>query len=506
MDLVQNLIHGFGVALSLQGLLFTFIGVLVGTLIGVLPGLGPSATLAMLLPLTFGINPTFAIAMLAGIYYGAEYGGSTTSILLNLPGEAGSVVTCLDGHLMARQGRAGAALGIAAFGSFIAGTIGMALFTFMAQPLAKWSLSFGPPEYTMLMLLGLTAAASLSRDKLKGLAMAILGLLLGTIGTDAVSGTARFTLGITQLLSGLSFIPIIMGLFAIGEIVLEMTGSGDEPVAVGGQTYRMKDLLPTLEDWTHSIWPILRGTAIGFFMGLLPGSGAAVASFLAYSAEKAVGRRRERLGTGIIEGVAAPESANNAVTSGAMIPLFSFGIPGTPTTAILAGALMMFGLQPGPRLFTDQPQFMWAVIATMYVGNVMLLVLNLPLISVWVRLLQVPMNILSPIVLVVTIIGAYSVNNNLFDVWVLLVFGFLGYLAKYYRYPVAPLVLGLIIGGKFEQSMRRSLLMSLGKPSIFVSSPISIALFSLAVLAILVNVISAVRRYYSGVGANKAVA
>ncbi|MCL4423901.1 MAG: tripartite tricarboxylate transporter permease, partial [Firmicutes bacterium] len=289
MDMILNLVQGFSVALSPQGLLFTFIGVTIGTLIGVLPGLGPSATLALLLPLTFGINPTFAIAMLAGIYYGAEYGGSTTSILLNLPGEAGSVVTCLDGHLMARKGRAGAALGIAAFGSFIAGTVGLLLFTFLAQPLARWSLSFGPPEYTMLMLLGLTAAASLSHDRLKGLIMGVLGLLLGTIGTDAVSGTARFTFGSTDLLSGLSFIPIIMGLFAIGEIVIEMAEGDDAPVAVLSDSYKMKDLLPTLEDWAHSIWAIIRGTAIGFFMGLLPGSGAAVASFLSYSAEKAVG-------------------------------------------------------------------------------------------------------------------------------------------------------------------------------------------------------------------------
>lgn len=504
MDMILNLVQGFSVALSPQGLLFTFIGVTIGTLIGVLPGLGPSATLALLLPLTFGINPTFAIAMLAGIYYGAEYGGSTTSILLNLPGEAGSVVTCLDGHLMARKGRAGAALGIAAFGSFIAGTVGLLLFTFLAQPLARWSLSFGPPEYTMLMLLGLTAAASLSHDRLKGLIMGVLGLLLGTIGTDAVSGTARFTFGSTDLLSGLSFIPIIMGLFAIGEIVIEMAEGDDAPVAVLSDSYKMKDLLPTLEDWAHSIWAIIRGTAIGFFMGLLPGSGAAVASFLSYSAEKAVGRRREQLGTGIVEGVAAPESANNAVTSGAMIPLFSFGIPGTPTTAILAGALMMFGLQPGPRLFTEQPQFMWAVIATMYIGNIMLLILNLPLIGLWVQILKVPLNILSPIVLVVTIIGAYSVNNNLFDVWTLLIFGFLGYLAKLYRYPVAPLVLGLIIGEKFEQSMRRSLLMSLGDPRIFVSNPISIALTGLVVLAVILNLLAAIRKFYGQVKSGQA--
>ena len=497
MDAFLNLAHGFATALSPQGLLFTFVGVTVGTLIGVLPGLGPSATLGLLLPLTFGMNPTFAIAMLAGIYYGAEYGGSTTSILLNLPGEAGSVVTCLDGHLMAQKGRAGAALGMAAFASFIAGTVGLVLFTFMAQPLARWSLSFGPPEYAMLMLLGLTAAASLSRDKLKGMIMCALGLLLRTIGTDAVSGTARFTFGSPNLLGGLSFIPVIMGLFAIGEILAELAqGEGETPGAVRvTSSYRLRDLLPTLEDWCHSIWAIIRGTLIGFFMGTLPGSGAAVASFLSYSAEKAVGRRRNQLGTGIIEGVAAPESANNAVTAGAMIPLFSFGIPGTPTTAILAGALMMYGLQPGPRLFTEHPDFMWAVIATMYIGNVMLLVLNLPLIGLWVQLLRVPLHLLAPIVLTVTVIGAYSVNNNLFDVWVLLLFGLIGYLAKTYRYPVAPLVLGLIIGEKLEQSVRRSLLMSLGDPRIFVSSPISLTLFSLALLAIALNAGGALRRY-----------
>ncbi|MCL4425316.1 MAG: tripartite tricarboxylate transporter permease [Firmicutes bacterium] len=490
MEVLNNLLTGFGVALTWQGLLYTLIGVTVGTLVGVLPGLGPSATLALLLPVTFGLDPTFAIAMLAGIYYGAEYGGSTTSILLNLPGEAGSVVTCLDGNLMAKKGRAGAALGIAAFGSFIAGTIGLIAFTFMAHPLAKWSLSFGPPEYSMLMMLGLVAAASLSRDKVKGLVMAILGLLLGTIGTDTVSGSERFTFGIANLMSGLSFIPVIMGLFAVGDIINNFTETSETGASVTGVSYRLRDLLPTREDWSYSIWPIIRGTVVGFLLGTLPGSGAAVAAFLAYSVERAVGRRRQLLGTGIIEGVAAPESANNAVTAGAMIPLFSFGIPGTPTTAILAGALMMYGLQPGPFLFVNHASFIWAVIATMYIGNVMLLVLNLPLIGLWVQLLKVPFYLLAPVVLVITVIGAFSVNNNIFDVWILLIFGFLGYLAKKNKYPVAPLVLGMIISKKLEQSLRRSLLMSLGDLRIFVSSPISLALSILVAVALLATIFS----------------
>ena len=471
MEIFHGLFYGFQVVLQPTNLLYGFIGVFIGTLVGVLPGLGPPAAIALLLPSTFAVKPVSAIIMLAGIYYGAMYGGSTTSILLNVPGEAASVVTCMDGHAMARQGRAGPALGISAFGSFIAGTLGVIALTFLAPSLAKVALSFGPPEYFSLMVLGLTILTYFARESMvKALMMAVVGLLCGSVGVDSISGRYRFTLGIPALLDGLGLVPVIMGLFGISEVLLNLERRGEKQEIFTPPT---KGLFPNREDWRRSAMPILRGSVLGFFLGVLPGAGTIIASFASYAVEKKVSKYPERFGTGVIEGVAAPESANNAAATGAFIPLLTLGIPANAVMAILLGALMIHGLQPGPLLMKQAPDVFWGIIASMYTGNVMLLVLNLPLIPMWARLLRVPYAILFPFILLFCLIGSYSINNSVGDGIVMWIFGILGYLMKKFDYEGAPLVLAMVIGPMMEEAMRQSLILSAGSAAIFFTRPIS---------------------------------
>jgi putative tricarboxylic transport membrane protein len=483
MEILQGVLNGFQVAFQPINLLYCFVGVFIGTLVGVLPGLGPAAAIALLLPSTFALSPVPSVIMLAGIYYGAMYGGSTTSILVNIPGEAASVVTCLDGHAMARQGRAGPALGIAAFGSFIAGTLSILILTLLAPLLVKVTLSFGPPEYFSLMVLGTTLVTYFTHGSmLKALIMALVGVLLGSVGVDSISGRYRFTFGIPTLMDGIGLVPLIMGLFGISEVLLNL-----EHLAVKRTIYAasMKGLLPNLEDWKRSVMPIARGSLLGFFLGILPGAGAIIASFAAYAAEKRVSKHPEQFGRGAIEGVAGPEAANNAAAGGAFIPLLTLGIPANAVMAILLGALMIHGLQPGPLLMTRAPDLFWGTITSMYIGNAMLLVLNLPLIGIWIRLLRVPYTLLFPFILLFCLIGSYSVSNNVGDGIVMWVFGILGYLLKKFDYEAAPLVLALVIGPMMEEALRQSLILSAGSFAIFIERPISAGfIFAAALLLI----------------------
>jgi putative tricarboxylic transport membrane protein len=477
VDFFQSILMGFQVALTPGNLFFCFVGVLIGTLVGVLPGLGPVAAISLLLPTTFHITPVSAVIMLAGIYYGAMYGGSTTSILVNIPGEAASVVTCLDGYQMARQGRAGPALGIAAFGSFIAGTIAVIGLMLMAPPLAEMALKFGPPEYFSLMIVGLTILTFLASGPMwKALLMACFGLFLGCMGMDTIMGTTRFTLDIVELSEGFGLVPVVMGLFGVSEVLLNVEQTLERSVF----ETKIKNLLPTGKDWRESIGAILRGSAIGFFLGILPGGGATISAFTAYAVEKKVSRRSEKFGTGVIEGVAAPEAANNAATGGAFIPLLTLGIPTTATMAILLGALVIYGTQPGPMLIKEHPNLFWGVVASMYIGNFMLLILNLPLIGLWVKVLRVPYPILFPLILLFCLIGAYSLNNNTAQILFMVIFGFLGYLFKKFQYEAAPLVLALVLGPMLEKALRRSLLHSGGDPTVFLTRPISAVLLLVA--------------------------
>ena len=477
MDFFQSILMGFQVALSPGNLFFCFVGVLIGTLVGVLPGLGPVAAISLLLPTTFHITPVSAVIMLAGIYYGAMYGGSTTSILVNIPGEAASVVTCLDGYQMARQGRAGPALGIAAFGSFIAGTLAVVGLMLVAPPLAEMALKFGPPEYFSLMIVGLTILTFLASGPMwKALLMACFGLFLGCMGMDSIMGTTRFTFDIVELADGFGLVPVVMGLFGVSEVLLNVEQTLERSIF----ETKIKNLLPTRKDWRDSIGAILRGSAIGFFLGILPGGGATISAFTAYAVEKKVSRHSKEFGSGAIAGVAAPESANNAATGGAFIPLLTLGIPTTATMAILLGALVIYGTQPGPMLIQEHPDLFWGVVASMYVGNVMLLVLNLPLIGLWVKVLRVPYPILFPLILLFCLIGAYSLNNNIAQILFMIIFGFLGYLFKKFRYEAAPLVLALVLGPMLEKALRRSLLHSGGDPSVFLTRPISAVLLAIA--------------------------
>jgi putative tricarboxylic transport membrane protein len=462
-------------------LLYCFIGVFVGTLIGVLPGIGPVAAISIILPSTFGISPVMGVIMLAGIFYGAMYGGSTTSILVNIPGEAASVVTCLDGYQMARKGRAGPALGISALGSFIGGTFGLIALTFLVYPLAEAALKFGPPEYFGLMCLGMTIVVYLARGSIiKGVTMVILGLILGCIGTD-ISGKLRFEFGISDLSDGINFVPMVMGLFGISEILTNI----EKPIkkSVIFET-KVKNLLPNLEDWKKSIGPIIRGSFLGFFLGILPGGGAILSSFASYSIEKKISKHPEEFGNGAIEGVAGPETANNAATAGAFVPLLALGIPSNAIMALLLGALIIHGVSPGPLLINKHPDVFWGVIASMYMGNVMLIIMNLPLIGVWVKVLKVPYRILFPLILLFTLIGAYSVNNSKFDLMLMIFFGIVGYVLRKFEYEEAPLVLAFILGPMLETVFRQSLIISSGELAIFFKRPIcsgalvlSIALF-----------------------------
>jgi len=428
MDFFSNLLMAFSVAFQPANLFFCFLGVLIGTLVGVLPGLGPVATISLLLPSTFQISPLGGLIMLAGVYYGAMYGGSTTSILVNIPGEAASVVTCLDGYQMARKGRAGPALGIAAFGSWIAGTLSVIVIMLIAPPLARIALKFGPPEYFTLMFLGLTVLTFLaSGSMIKALMMATLGIFLGTIGTDAISGLERFTYRSYTLMDGLGLVPVIMGLFGISDVLLNI----DER-ATQREIYETKisRLLPNWEDWRASFFPILRGSVIGFFLGILPGGGAVIASFGAYAIEKRVSKHPEKFGTGVIEGVASPEAANNAASQGAFVPLLTLGIPSNVVMAILLGALLIHGVKVGPALMKYNPDVFWGVIGSMYIGNVMLLVLNLPLIGLWVKILKIPYPILFPLIVLFCLIGVYSLNNNIVEIMIMVLFGIVGFLMK----------------------------------------------------------------------------
>ena len=485
-DLLQHLGMGFAVALTPVNLFYCLVGVVVGTAIGVLPGIGPVSTVAMLVPLTFGMSPTAALIMLAGIYYGSQYGGSTTAILINVPGETSSVMTCLDGYQMAKQGRAGPALGMAAIGSFVAGTASVVLLMLLARPLVRVALEFGPAEYFAIMVLALLTLGGLAGESVaKGLLMGVFGLLLGTIGGDPLTGTQRFTFGAPSLLDGLEFLPVTMGLFAVTEVL----SIASRPLTHDVSVTPIHGLLPSRADWHACRWTLPRATLIGFVVGVLPGAGATLASILAYLAEKRASRYPERFGTGVIEGVAAPETANNAASGGAMVPLLTLGVPGSGTTAIMLGALMLWGLRPGPLLFEKNPELVWGLIASMYIGNVVLLVLNLPLIGLWVRLLRVPQRILLPLILLFCLTGTYAVSGNVFDLWVMVVFGVVGFALQRYGYPVAPIVLGLILGPMLETHFRRALIISRGDYGIFFQRPIAAALLTVAAVYLLAPVV-----------------
>ena len=473
-----HLLAGFSAALTLKHLTMCFLGVLMGQMVGVLPGIGPAAAIALLLPLTFGADPTSAIILFAGIYYGSQYGGTLTSVLVSVPGESSTVMTTVDGYQMALQGRAGAALGIAAIGSFIAGTLGTLGLTLLAPPLAQAALAFGPPEYFALVVLGLTALAAVGSSVLKGLVAGVAGLLIGTIGIDPQNGVARFTFDQTWLLDGVEFIVLTVALFGVGEVVASCALGAARPVA------DVKNVLPTREDWRVSRMPILRGSGVGFVIGVLPATGATIASFLAYILEKKVAKDPSRFGKGAIEGVAAPESANNAAAAGAMVPMLSLGVPGSGTTAIILGALIMFGIRPGPELFTKNADLVWAVIASMYIGNVLLLVMNLPLAGLFARLLKIPYRWLYPPILALCIAGVYSQSNSVQDCWLLAAFGMLGWLMKRYDWSMAPMILGLVLGPLFESALRQSLTLSHANPAVFVTRPISAALLALALIAV----------------------
>jgi len=484
VDVLGYILQGFAVALSPLNLAWCFVGVFLGTVIGVLPGLGPAATIAMLLPLTFRMDPTGAVIMLAGIYYGSKYGGSTTSILLNVPGESASVVTCLDGYQMAKRGRAGAALGIAAIASFIAGTVGVVGLMLIAPPLAKFALSFSSPEYFALMCLGLAMVVLLAGESMtKALLAMLVGLWIAGMGTDLFTSTSRFTFGSAELLDGIDFVVVAIGVFALGEVLgnLEVRqGPQMLPVPKG-----LRNLMPTWQDLKDCRFAFLNGSVIGFVIGVLPGAGSTIASFISYGIEKAVSKHPEKFGTGVPEGVAAPEGANNSETGGAMVPLLTLGIPGSGTTAILLAAFILWGLRPGPLMIQDNPALFWGLVASMYIGNVMLLILNLPLIPLFAQILRLPAYILYPAIFGISIVGVYSVSSSLFDAWMLAAFGLLGYAMRRLDYPAAPLILGFVLGDGMERALRQSLMMSQGDLSILVSRPISATMLFLTVLMLI---------------------
>ena len=488
MEILSGLAQGFAVALAPANLLWCFVGVLLGTVVGIMPGLGPPATIAMLLPLTFQMTPAAAMIMLAGIYYGAKYGGSTTSILLNVPGESASVVTCLDGYQLARKGRAGAALGIAAIASFVAGTVGVLGLMLVAPPLARFALAFSSPEYFGLMTLGLALVVLLAgRSVIKALLAALVGLWIASMGTDLFSATSRFTFGQMELLAGIDFIVVAIGVFAIGEVLANIAlGEGTQllPVPKG-----LRNLLPTRQDLKDCRFAFLNGSVIGFLVGVLPGGGSTIASFLSYGLEKAVSRRRGEFGTGVIEGVAAPEGANNSETGGALVPLLTLGIPGSGTTAILLAALVLWGFKPGPLFIPENPTLFWGLVASMYLGNAMLLVLNLPLVPAFAQVLRLPAYVLYPLIFGVSIVGVYSVSGSPFDLALLAAFGLLGYLMRQLDYPTAPLILALALGAGLERALRQSLMMSGGNLAILVERPIAAAMLSLALVVLLIPLV-----------------
>jgi putative tricarboxylic transport membrane protein len=480
MELISNLGLGLSTAITPINLLYCFIGVFLGTLIGVLPGLGPTATIAMLLPITFVLPPASALIMLAGIYYGSQYGGSTTSILVNLPGEAASVVTTLDGYQMARRGRAGVALATAAIGSFFAGTVATLLLALFAPPLSALALEFGPADYFSLMVLGLVASVVLAQGSLlHAIGMVVLGLLLGLIGTDVTSGAQRYTFDIPQLADGIGFVVVAMGMFGLAEIIRNLESESERAVIIA----KITNLMPTRDDWKRMVAPILRGTAIGSAVGILPGSGSILGAFAAYSIEKKISKNSAEFGKGAIEGVAAPEAANNAGAQTSFIPMLTLGIPSNPVMALMVGAMIIQGIQPGPSVMKEQPALVWGIIVSMWIGNFFLIVLNLPLIGLWVRLIMVPYQLLYPAILVFCGIGVFSLNNSEFDIYLMALFGLLGYVFVKIGCEPAPMLLAFILGPLMEEYLRRAMLISRGNPLVFVQRPISATLLALAVLA-----------------------
>lgn len=498
MGTLEYLFAGFETALTWYNLMFAFVGVLIGTAVGVLPGIGPMSGVALLIPvtasLTGGLPPeqaaTSAIILLAGVYYGAMYGGSTTSILLNTPGESSSVVTTLDGYQMAKQGRAGSALSIAAIGSFFAGIVTLIALILLAKPLSQVALKFGPAEYFSLMLLGLAAVSGLAGKSItKALIMTVLGLLIATIGVDNVSGIARFTFDVPWLYQGIEFLTLAVGLFALGEVFKTILEKEEEH----GEIAKIKNLLPSKTELKASAAPIARGSILGFFIGILPGAGATLASFFSYIAEKKLSKDPSKFGKGEIAGVAAPEAANNAASGGAMIPLLTLGIPGSGTTAILMGAFMMYNIQPGPLLFDDHPEVAWGLIASMFIGNIMLLILNLPLVKVFAKIIETPKKYLIPIIIAVSIFGVYAVQISMYDLLLLLACGILGYFFAKHDYPVAPLVLGLVLGPMIENNLRRALTISNGDFSIFFTRPLSVAFLIIMALWLIIPIVMKMR-------------
>ena len=484
IETLQNLALGFSVALTPTVLFYAVLGCVVGTLVGVLPGLGPLAGISLLLPLTFGLNPTTAIVLLAGIYYGAMYGGSTTSILMRIPGEAASVITCVDGYAMTQQGRAGPALAIAAIGSYVAGTASVVGLMLLAPPLAAFALSFGPPEYVALLLLGLMVLAYMSGGSVpKSLSMAALGLLLGMIGIDPMTGYSRFSYGVVDLADGIGIVPVAVGLFGVSEILLT-AGQAETPQVMKP---KLRDLLPSREEWRDSVGPILRGTVLGFMIGIVPGSAHIISSFVSYAVERRLSKHPERFGQGAVEGVAGPESANNSATSGALVPMLALGVPSGPIPAVMMAAMMVHGVSPGPMLIQQQPELFWGVIASMYVGNIILLILNLPMVGLFVNLLRIPYPLMYPAILVFSVVGVYAVNSSVVDVWIMAAMGALGYLLRKFDFETAPVVLGLVLAPMLEMSLRQALALSSGSYAVFFTRPIAATMLGIGAVLLLLS-------------------
>ncbi|MCJ7704041.1 MAG: tripartite tricarboxylate transporter permease [Desulfobacterales bacterium] len=483
--MVDNIILGFSASLTPVNLLYCLIGVTLGTIVGVLPGLGPVSSIALLLPLTYKTDLLSAVIMLSGIYYGVQYGGTITSVLMNIPGEASTVVTCIDGYQMAKKGRAGAALGIAAFGSFIAGTFGIILLMFLAPPLAKIALMMGPPEYTALMIMGLSLVIYLSsKSMIKSLMMGVLGLLLGTIGMDPISGQIRFGMGIKNLMDGVDLAPMAMGLFGLAEVFMLIESKEGHNEFLNVKT-KLREILPNRKDWKESFFPITRGSVFGFLMGILPGGGAVMASFISYAMEKRLSKHPEKFGTGAIEGVAGPESSNNAAAIGAFVPLLTLGIPANVVMALLIGAFMIHGVNPGPLLLRDNPVLFWGIITSMYIGNILLLIQNVPLIGLFVKILKVPPKIMAPLITVICFIGAYGINNSVSGILIVIIFGTMGYLMRKFRYDPAPLILAFVLGPLMEDTLRQSMMLFRGDILQIFQRPIATALLGITLFLII---------------------
>jgi putative tricarboxylic transport membrane protein len=490
VDVISNLALGFEMALTLSNLMYCLIGVFVGTAVGVLPGLGPAATIAMLLPVTFGLPAGSSLIMLAGIYYGAQYGGSTTAILINLPGEASSVVTAIDGNMMARKGQAGKALAVAALASFFAGTVSTVLIAWFAPPLAEFALQFGPAEYFSLMTLGLVASVVLARGSLlRAIGMMVIGLLLGLVGTDVGSGAARYTFDLPELADGINFVVVAMGMFGVGEVIRNLQHEATRDVAI----MKVEGLMPSRQDMKRIAAPVLRGTALGSILGILPGGGALLASFASYAVEKKVSKNADQFGHGAIEGVAGPEAANNAGAQTSFIPMMTLGIPSNPVMALMIGAMIIQGIQPGPAVMTEQPALFWGLIASMWIGNLFLVVLNLPMIGLWVKMILVPYRMLYPAILLFCAIGVLSLNNSTFDLYLMALFGLFGCICSKLDCEPAPLLLGFIIGPMMEEHMRRAMLLSRADPMVFVTSPISATMLGLAIVALVMVMLPSLR-------------